>query len=146
MFNLKVSVLTFPLLVLLTISVVAAFAYYTVRIPSTANVHSVGLTVWFDSGCTVPVSSIDWGVLAPGESRSLTIYVRSESNVPSTLKMETDKWNPPAAADYIALTWNYNGTWLQPQTIMPVTFTLTVSPLISNISSFSFDIVIAVYG
>jgi hypothetical protein len=84
--------------------------------------------------------------LAPGESKSHVLFLRSESNVPVTLSMNASGWNPPQAANYIQLSWNYNGVQLQPQTIIPVTFTLTVNPSVSGISSFSFEIVLVASG
>jgi hypothetical protein len=131
---------------LLGVGVTLAVTQFSLRIPSTAAVVAVGLSVWRDEACTVPVSSIDWGVLAPDESKNLVLILRSESNVPVTLSMNASGWNPPQAANYIQLSWNYNGVQLQPQTIIPVTFTLTVNPSVSGISSFSFEIVLVASG
>jgi hypothetical protein len=102
--------------------------------------------VYWDADCTNRVTSIDWGTLYPGQTASKLIYIRNEGNVSMTLSLATENWNPPEAANYISLSWNYDGRTLRPGDVIPVTLYLSVSPNIpSTITSFSFDIIISGY-
>lgn len=72
-------------------------------ISSVGNIKAVGVGVYSDSGCTIPVSYIDWGFLEPGSSKQFTVYVKNEGNVPIRLSMEVDNWNPSSASNYLTL-------------------------------------------
>lgn len=113
------------------------------RIISTVgNVKAVGVGVYSDSSCTIPISYIDWGFLEPGSSKQYTIYVKNEGNVPIKLSMEVGNWNPPSASNYLTLSWNRQNQVLGPGDSVSADLTLSVSPNISGITSFSFDIII----
>ena len=115
----------------------------SLRINTSGMVTSVNLEVYWDSACTNKVTSIDWGIIPPGGSAAKTVYIKNIGNVPITLSLNTENWNPPGAANYLTLTWNYtSGTKIQPNNVLPVTLTLTVSSSIQGIDSFSFNIVI----
>jgi len=115
----------------------------SVRLNSSGVVTSVNLAVYWDSACTNQVTSIDWGMISPGESKSVQVYVKNMGNVPITLSFSTESWNPAGASSYITLTWDYaSGTKIQPNNVLKVTLTLTVSSNIQGITNFSFNIVI----
>ena len=130
------------LLAILAMFVVVAFALQTYmrQIPSTGTISAVGVNVFSDAACTQNVTSINWGLLAPGSLTNYQAYIKSASNVPITLTLGTDSWNPVNASTYITLSWSYAGTQLQPNASLPVTLTLTVSPSVSGFTSFSFNI------
>jgi len=111
-------------------------------VSNTGSVKAVGVGVYWDSGCTSPVSSIPWGMLDPGSSKNVTCYIRNEGNSVSTLSMYTSNWNPSSASSYITLSWNYGGQSISPGGVVKVTFTLSISASINGITSFSFDITI----
>ncbi|MBO3754797.1 MAG: hypothetical protein FGF53_07995 [Candidatus Brockarchaeota archaeon] len=111
-------------------------------ISSVGNIKAVGVGVYSDSGCTIPISYIDWGFLEPGSSKQFTIYVKNEGNVPIRLSMEVDNWNPPSASNFLTLSWNRQDNVLGPGDSIPADLTLSVSPSISGVASFSFDIII----
>jgi len=106
------------------------------------TVRAIGVNVYWDSGCTNPLSSINWGVLEPGSNQNVTCYIRNEGNSASTLSMYTSNWNPSNASDYMTLSWDYGGQSIDPNEVIKVTFNLSVSASISGITSFSFDITI----
>jgi len=56
--------------------------------------------------------------------------------------MYTENWYPSNAADYISLSWDYGGQLVNPDELIPVIFTLSISGSVEGITSFSFDIVI----
>ena len=139
-----------PLAVLLSmvaLTVLASgFMQSSVRIVGRGTVKAVGVGVFWDSNCTNPVSFIDWGMVEPDSMNNVTVYVRNEGNVAASISLATENWNPSSASDYLALSWNYNGRQLNPQEVVPVTLTLTVSSSVQGIESFSFDIIISVSG
>jgi len=106
----------------------------------------VGVEVYWDSDLTQPVAEIQWGKLEPNENKTVRIYVKSIANVPSTLNMTTENWQPPETSTYITLSWNYNGIILNPNDVLPIDLTLMVSPEITGIATFSFDIIISIVG
>lgn len=115
----------------------------SVRIGSSGVIASVNLAVYWDNACTNPVTAIDWGTIRPGESMSLQVFIKNTGNVPITLSLSTEGWNPSNAGSYIALTWDYiSGTKIQPGSVLKATLKLTVSSNIQGITSFSFNIVI----
>jgi hypothetical protein len=112
------------------------------KVSNSGTITAVGVGVYSDSGCTNPLSSIDWGMLEPGSSKDKTGYIRNEGNSVSTLSMSTSNWNPSTASNYMTLSWNYDGQTLNPNEVVQVKFTLSVSASINGITSFSFDITI----
>jgi len=113
------------------------------RVPNSGNVKTVGVGVYWDNACTNNVTSIDWGFLEPGATVNKTVYIKNEGNTPMVLNMTTDNWNPASASENITLSWNREGYVLN--TTAPVVqaiLTLSVSPNISGVTNFSFDIII----
>jgi hypothetical protein len=104
------------------------------RVSSTGRIKAVG--------CSVNVDKIDWGLIGPGETVKRTVIVNNTGTVPATLSFTTGEWNPPEAADYLYLSWNYAGTVLQPKDAIIIDFQLYVSENIQNITDFSFTITI----
>ena len=111
-------------------------------INSSGVVTSADLEAYWDSDCTDTVSSINWGTIYPGDSKNVTIYLKNTGNVPLTLSLSTDGWNPSEAESYITLSWNYGGEQLQASEVLQVTLTLTVSSNTQGITNFSFNIII----
>lgn len=128
---------------LVAIAAVAGALLVTYTISNTANLHTVGVGVYWDSGFADPVTSIDWGTLSPGSTVDNTIYVRNEGTTPFMLNMTTDNWNPPSALTHITVSWNREGYVLDSGEYVEAILTMTVSPSVSGFSSFSFDIMIA---
>lgn len=104
---------------------------------------SANLVVYADNACTTPLNTINWGSPAPGSVISQTIYVKNTSNGLSlTLNMTTSGWSPTNANVPITITWNQEGTRLQPGASTAATLTLSVSPNIVDITTFSVQICI----
>jgi hypothetical protein len=70
---------------------------------------------------------LDWGEIKTGESSNTTVYIKSVSNFEVTLNLKLTDWNPPSISDYITITWDYNGTHLNPDDVIPVTMNLSAS-------------------
>ena len=102
--------------------------------------------VYWDAGCTSVVSSVDWGLLEPGSTKNVTVFVRNEGKSVVTLSLNATDWNPSSAADYMTLSWDYVGQQLGPGEVIQVMLTLSISSSIKGITNFSFDIVITGSG
>jgi hypothetical protein len=113
---------------------------------SVGTVKALGVGVYWDSGCSQTVSSIDWGLAEPGAVKNVTVYMRNEGNAPITLSLQTANWNPPNAADYISLSWNYGGQAIGSSQVVAVTLSLSISSNIQGITTFSFDVVVVGSG
>jgi len=114
----------------------------TRTISNYGNVSAVGVGVYWDSSCTNMVLSIDWGALEPGASVDKPIYVKNEGSLAVLLGMTTDNWSPESASSDISLSWNRESYELNSGSVIQAILTLSVSSSVSEITSFSFDIVI----
>jgi len=110
------------------------------------TVKGIGVGIYWDSACTNWTSSINWGLLDPGSSKTVTVYVRNEGNSVATLSKATQNWNPSTGSSYMTLNWNYVGQPLSVNQVFQTKLTLVVSPTISGITNFSFDITITATG
>ncbi len=115
-------------------------------ITNAGTVKTVGVGAYWDPDCVNTATIIDWGTLEPGSNASVTVYIKNEGTAVATLSMYTSDWSPSNASDFIGLVWDYGGQSLNPDDVVEVAFTLTVSSSIQGITSFSFDIVIVGSG
>ena len=115
-------------------------------IASAGTVRGVGVGIYWNLACTNRTSSIAWGSLDPGSNKTLSVYVRNEGNSAATLSKTQQNWSPAVASSYITVNWNYAGQTLSVNQTIQVKFTLVVSPSISGITNFSFDITITASG
>jgi len=125
-----------------TIMVVAGLFSATQTINSTGTVNTVGVAVYWNSGCTNATTAINWGSISPGENRSYTIYIKNPGNTAGVLGMATSGWNPLNCTSYISVGWNCTGYRLEAGSVVPANVTLSVSSSVSGITSFSFNMTI----
>ncbi|MFX0080047.1 MAG: hypothetical protein ACFE8O_12495 [Candidatus Hermodarchaeota archaeon] len=140
---------TIAILVLVaSVLVASTLALLTIQwsMRGTGSIKGVGLGVYWDPQCTDATSSLEFGQLEPGSSKNFALYIRNEGNTLLTLNIVSENWDPANAADYMTLTWNREGQQIDPDEIMGCTITLSVSPNIQGISSFSLDIIISGTG
>jgi len=109
-------------------------------------VASPNIAVFSDSQCTQALNSIDWGAITPGESVSKTIYLKNTGDVPLTLVMTAENWNPSAASNSMALSWNKQNSILAVGQTTSAVLTLAVDSDIAGITTFSVNIVISGTG
>lgn len=117
-----------------------------VRVSSVGQVKTVGLDAYEDANLTIPLTAIDWGTIEPSANKSVQIYIQSSSNAPIFLWLSTENWVPMNATSWISLSWDYGGSLLQPNESMALTLTLAISENVTNIQTFSMDIVITGEG
>ena len=133
-------------LTLSVISQVTSSLQQNTTISNIGEVKGIGVGIYWNHSCTTEVSSIDWGIIEPGSSNNVTVYIRNEGNSATSLTMNVSNWNPSNASDFIDLSWNYQGQVINVSEVLEVTFTLIISSEIQGITSFSFDIVIVGSG
>jgi len=102
------------------------------NISSSGNIYVAGVEVF---GGDLQGNSVNLGSLQVGDSKSFSFYIRSTSNFPVTLSLNATDWSPPGIDLYLSLSWNYNGTILNPGNQIPVTLTLN-SPLSSDFENY----------
>jgi len=124
-----------------TISVLAAISSSR-DIQNYGTVKSLNVGVYWDSGCTNATTIANWGMLSPGASANVILYVRNEGNVAVKLSMTTQNWNPSTALNYMALGWNRQAQTLNAGSSTQATLTLSVFQNATGITNFSFDIII----
>jgi hypothetical protein len=116
-------------------------AYERVKlIRNVGTLRAIGVEIYADEALTTVLTEIAWGTLDPGESRSFNAWVKNTGNDAQKLVLWTENWNPTSAFDSIALTWNYNGSWIPATTSIQVVFSLSVDADITSVTNFSFDI------
>jgi hypothetical protein len=115
-------------------------------VPGAGRVKGIGVGIYWNSACTNQTSSIDWGLIEPGSNKTVIVYVRNEGNSVATLSQSTQNWNPSTASSYMTLSWNYTGQTLYVNQTFQTGLTLVVSPTVSGIANFSFDITITATG
>jgi hypothetical protein len=111
-------------------------------IQSSGTVKAVNIGVYWDSGCTNATSTIGWGMLSPGEPKNVTVYLRNEGNVALRSNLTVQNWVPTGSSSYIGLVWNRENQTVAVGSVVTAVLTLSVSPSITGITDFSFDIVI----
>jgi hypothetical protein len=143
----KLNYMIFGLIFLIVFGAVAlGVEQYKISISNTSEIKitpPLMVMTGKSSETSTQITSIDWGSLYPDTSKTYTFWLYNDhpqDNI--TIYMSTIEWSPKEAENYIKLEWNYEGYKLAPKTSILVTFTLTVSPDIINITKFNFNIVI----
>lgn len=126
--------------------VVGAVVYYTLRLRGSGKIRTVNVKVYSDPAATIEVSAVDWGEISPGGQSRIQLYVKNTGNVVANLTLTAENWAPSSAANYMTLSWDYNGQALQLNEVRPVLFTLSVASNITGITDFSVDLVITAAG
>ena len=115
-------------------------------IPSSGSIKGVGVGVYWDPSCTNDTSSIQFGLLDSGSTKSFTLYLKNEGNTELTLSMIAQNWNPTQAGTYMSVSWNREGAHIAAGQTTSCVLTLNVSPNIQNIDSFDLNVIITGQG
>ena len=129
-------------LVFLASNMIAGQTFWFTSIRSRGDIDAIDVGVYSDGNCSDDVSFIDWGNIEPGLVKNVSLFFRNEGTVAADLFLSTDNWSPSNASEFLTLTWDYSGRTLDLFEIVAITLTLQVSPSVSGIKTFSFDIVI----
>jgi hypothetical protein len=133
-----------PILVTCLLTVGFLVAQRDSYVPNVSAVTtSPTLGVYWDQACTKPVSAISWGNVSVGCEKDVVVFLKNLGSNATVLSMNMSALNPSSAYLKIYLCWDYNGTLVGSGSVVEVTLRLFVTPLISGVSSFSFNINIA---
>lgn len=105
-------------------------------------VETVGIGVFWDENRTENVDSIDWGILHPGSTKDVTLYVWNGMNVSVFLHMRTAGFAPVNASEFISV-WLHRecaSRSIAPDEVMNVTLTIRISPYVTEITDFGINI------
>jgi hypothetical protein len=127
--------------ILLTVST-AALLSSSLMVPGTGTMTAVNLGIYSDSGCTQTVTALNVGTVNPGTNVTQTIYVKNTGNIPETLTMTANNWNPTNATSSLTLTWNRQNTVLDSGTSIQATITLTAAANTGSLTTFSFNVIL----
>ena len=109
-------------------------------VPLNGTITAVNLGVYSDSACTQTVTALNVGTINPGGTATQTVYIKNTGNIPETLTMTTNNWNPTNAPTYLTLSWNRQNTILNAGASIQATLTLTASANTGTLTTFSCDV------
>jgi len=89
---------------------------------SYGNLYVTGVEIY---GGDLEGNQIRWGHLYLGDSKDVSFFVLSTSNVPIRLSLSVTDWTPPGISSFLNLSWNYNQTIINPNQGVYLTLTLT---------------------
>ena len=102
----------------------------------------IDVDVYSNQACTQEMSSVAWGEIVAGEESEAKIYAKNNGDVAVVLSLITENWSSNMVKNNMNLSWDYDGSSIQPGDIVPITLTLSVNQDCEALSSFSFDIII----
>ena len=127
--------------ILLTVTTAAVLSANQ-TVPLSGTITAVNLGVYSDSDCTQNCTSLNVGTLNPGGSATQTVYIKNTGNVPETLTMTANNWNPTNASSSLTLTWNRQSTVLNAGQSIQATLTLTAASSTGSLTTFSCDVTV----
>jgi archaellum component FlaG (FlaF/FlaG flagellin family) len=143
----KASLRNIPLLSVIIISVLGSIVVSGVlstslTLSSSGSIKAINVDVYWDSACTNPVGSINWGNSDLGTTVTRSFYIKNSGNSALTLTMNTNNWDPVEAQSHLSLTWNREGYVLDPDGVVRATLSLNIPLSAEGIMDYSFDIII----
>jgi hypothetical protein len=133
----KVAVIALAIAALALTLTTAAILTTSQNVPLNGTINAVNLGIYSDSGCTQTCSSLNVGAVNPGGTGTQTIYIKNTGNIPETLTMTTNNWNPTNATTTLTLTWNQQNTVLNAGSSIQATLTLTAAANTGSLTTFS---------
>lgn len=118
-----------------------------IAVPNASAVTTSGnVGVFWDSAATkdVTATGIKWGNVSVGTAAEVTVYVKNLGQQPLILSMNTSAWNPTTASLKMFMLWNYDDNPIAAGSVIKLNLRLYVSPDISGVTNFSFNVNIGV--
>ena len=110
--------------------------------PNIPLIAAGNLGIYSDKACTQPLTSVNWGPVAPGSIVTQTIYIKNLANYNQKLTLSTTNWNPTTLKGAIALSWKMGRARVDAGQTIAANLTLTISPNASGFTAFRVDVVI----
>ena len=128
-------------------------SFHNLTLLTRGTIKTVGVEAYWDPNCKNKTETIDWGTIWLGSTQTVTLYLRSVSNVKTFLQLNVSGIIPTKASNYIDLSWDYDGTFLNPGETIKVTLSLSTSNddiltrylVTTTVKDFRFDIHIVAY-
>ena len=118
------------------VSIMLSHSDYDVYVPSLGTIKTLDVETYWDqngerkretlSWDEIKIEKLSWDEIKI-DPLNTTVYVKSVSNFRVTLNIFLTDWNPVEISDYLTISWDYNGTLINPGEIIPVTMTLSAS-------------------
>ena len=118
------------------VSIMLSDTAHDIYLPSLGTIKTLDVETYWDQNGENKMETLSWGefkieTLNWGEieveTLNTTVFVKSVSNFIVTLNIFLTDWNPLEISDYLTISWDYNGTFINPGEIIPVTMTLSAS-------------------
>jgi hypothetical protein len=109
----------------------------SVKVSAVEAATSIG--VYWDANCSTPVQSIDWGNLVPGEQKKIPMYVRNEGGNSCVLSLQAVDWQGDNVSNCVSF--SCEEPQIRPGASVQINPSLTVFSNTSDVSSFSFNII-----
>lgn len=107
--------------------------FQNLTVPSIGAIKVVGVELYWNSSLENKIETINWGVIQPGSSVNVTVYIKNVSNIKTTLDFVIAKCNPSGISDFIDLSWDYDGALLSSGELVQVNLLMTFSSDVSFI-------------
>ena len=136
-------------LVIITIILSVSSAYYTSGllvtqevVANSGKILTIGIGVYSDSNCTIPMKALTWGSIIAGTSSNQVIYIKNKGDIPVTLSCAFNSWEPTNIINFISTSWDKENFLLNPGESTKATITMSVKSSITGISNYSFTLII----
>lgn len=93
-------------------------------------------------GIDIYPTSINWGILSPGDTSNSIVQVTNAGNRTITLGFNCSGFEPPEAENYLSLTWDYANQTVEVSQQIDVIFTLAVAINITRIYEFRLNVTV----
>jgi hypothetical protein len=135
--KLSVAVIALTIVGILLTVTTAALLSTNQTVPLNGTINAVNLGVYSDSACTQTATALNVGALNSGGTATQTIYIKNTGNIPETLTMTANNWNPTNATSSLTLTWNQQNTVLNAGSSIQAILTLTAASNTGSLTTFS---------
>ena len=133
--------------IMLTVVIGIVYMTRVIGAVGTVAVKTVSCNAYFDQLGTQQVTQINWGTMPPDSAVNQTIYLKNTGNTACNFTISTSNWNPANAGSWIALTYDLNGVVNVPvNSIVACVLTESISPNISGITNYSYNINVVASG
>lgn len=119
----------------------------TTNVSATGTIMTVNCAAFANSDGTGSLTAINWPALTPNEGTTQIVYIENTGTVACNLTFATSDWNPSIASTYITVTGVYsNAINVQPAAIVQLTISEQISPGITGVTNYSYDILLIATG
>jgi hypothetical protein len=147
--NKKYLAAALAIVAVMMMTTVLALLQTSKTVPSSGTISAFKVGVYSNVGCTIPMTTITWTAVNPGDSTGQVIYVKNEaSSLTLSLSMTPEAWSAtPVNATAVAyVSWNITATVLAPGQNATATVTLTVTDNAETQFGLSFDVNVKIIG